>query len=191
MIGRTHDLAALTALNIAFLILPLMQMSLATAATAFFANFIGGLFPDIDQPTSDLWDNFRGGELISKYVCKLLGGHRNFSHSIVGVIAIGAVSAFTLQKLSTIVLIDMQIVWLCFMIGVLSHILADMPTKEGVPLFWPIMFKVGIPPFRFMRIRSGFFVEKLIVFPGLLALNAYLIYANYGKYIDLVHSLRK
>ncbi len=191
MTGRTHDMAALTALNIVFVSLPLMQMSLATAAAAFFANFIGGLFPDIDQPTSDLWDNFRGGELISKYICKLLGGHRHFSHSIVGVICIGALSAFTLQKLSSIVLIDMQIVWLSFMVGVVSHILADMPTKEGVPLFWPMMFKVGIPPFRFMRIRSGFFVEKLLIFPGLIALNAYLLYANYSKYVDLVHSLKK
>lgn len=192
MTGRTHDLAGMTALTLLIAYLPaLPHMSLATAITAFGANFLGSLFPDIDQPTSDLWDNFRGGPLLSKFVCKFLGGHRHISHSIIGVILIGALSAYFLKAISGIVLLDMQIIWASFMIGVLSHILFDMPTKEGVPLFWPIMWMLGIPPIRRLRIRSGFWVENLVVFPGLLLVNAYIVYANYGKFVDLFHSLRK
>lgn len=191
MTGRTHDLAAFTALNITFLAMPTMEMSLGTAIVAFFANFVGGLFPDIDQPTSDLWDNFRGGEIVSKYICKLLGGHRHISHSIIGVLLIGFLSDKFLSAISGIVLLDMRIIWWSFMIGVVSHILFDMPTKDGVPLLWPIKWRIGIPPFRFMRIRSGFFVEKLFIFPGLAVLNAVLIYQNYSTYIELFHSLKK
>lgn len=192
MTGRTHDLAGFTTLTFAIVLLPtLPPMTLATAISAFGANFVGSLFPDIDQPTSDLWDNFRGGPFVSKFVCKFLGGHRHISHSIVGIVLIGAISAYVLKALSSIVLIDMQIIWIAFMMGVLSHILFDMPTKEGVPLFWPIMWKIGIPPIRSLRILSGSWIENLLIFPSLLLLNAYLIYTNYGKFIDLFHSLRK
>jgi inner membrane protein len=192
MIGRTHDLAGMTTLTLLVAYLPtLPPMTMATAITAFGANFLGSLFPDIDQPTSDLWDNFRGGPLVSKFVCRFLGGHRHISHSIVGVILIGAVSAYVLKAISGIVLLDMQIIWIAFMVGVLSHIVFDMPTKEGVPLFWPMMTMIGIPPIRHLRIRSGHWVENLLIFPGLLLLNGYLIYSHYGKFIEFFHSLRK
>lgn len=52
MTGRTHDLAAFTALTIAIATTPIPHMSLATAIVAFSANMIGGLAPDIDQPTA-------------------------------------------------------------------------------------------------------------------------------------------
>ncbi len=191
MTGRTHDLAAFSALTIAFIYLPPQQMSLPTLIVAFGANFIGGLFPDIDQPTSDFWDNFRGGEFISKYVCKLLGGHRHISHSIVGILLIGSLTQIFLDKIAPIVLIDMRIVWWSFMIGVVSHILFDMPTKEGVPLFWPIRTPAGIPPLRFLRFRSGHTVENLIVFPGLLLFTGYLLYTHQEKILDFLrHYIR-
>lgn len=191
MTGRTHDLAAFTALHITFLSLPLQEMSLATAVAAFGANFVGGLFPDIDQPTSDLWDNFRGGEVIAKFICKLLGGHRHVSHSILGVVLLGFGLDKFLAWINPIVLIDMTIVWWSFMIGVVSHIIFDMPTKEGVPLFWPIKIPIGIPPVRFLRIKSGNFIETLIISPLLLLLNCYLFYWHYDKILDfLKHYIR-
>lgn len=177
MTGRTHDLAAFTALNLVFLSVPLPEMTLATLVTAFGANFIGGLFPDIDQPTSDLWDNFRGGEIIGKYFCKFLGGHRHLSHSIVGVFLIGFVVKQFLNLIHPIFLVDIDIVWWSFMIGVISHIVMDLPTKDGMPLLWPIQWKIGFPPFKFLRIRSGKFVESSIIFPLLILLNGYLIFS--------------
>lgn len=192
MTGKTHDAAGLTALLLLIAYSPsLPEMTLATAVTAFGANFVGSLFPDVDQPTSDLWDNFRWGNVVGRYVPKLLGGHRHISHSLVGILLIGSLSAILLKGLSAIILIDMYIVWVCFMIGVVSHIIFDMPTKEGVPLFWPIMWKIGIPPLRAIRIRSGFFIENMLIFPGLLLLNAYILYVHYGTFLELLHSLKK
>lgn len=122
MTGKTHDLAAFTSLVGVIIWLPaLPPMSVPTAIVAFSANFVGGLFPDIDQPTSDLWDNFRFGPIVSKILRSLLGGHRHLSHSLVGMWLIGVLSDLFLRMVSVIVLIDMEIVWYSFMIGVVSH----------------------------------------------------------------------
>ncbi len=182
MTGRTHDLAAFTALTLTFIWLPVLPpMSLATAVVAFGANFVGGLFPDIDQPTSDFWDNFRLGPFIAKIICPAFGGHRHISHSLVGVVFIGSLSYLILGALAPLILINMNIVWASFMIGMISHLISDLPTKEGLPLFWPVRWKIGIPPFRWMRIEAGEWVENFIIFPGLLLFNAYLLISNKEK----------
>lgn len=187
MTGRTHDLAAFTGLVIAIIWLPqLPEMSLATAVTAFGANFIGGLFPDIDQPTSDFWDNFRLGPFIAKIVCPAFGGHRHFSHSLIGLVVIGGAIKLLLSLLATIILIDMEIVWYAFMIGMVSHLITDFLTKDGLPLLWPLKWKFGFPPFRFMRFESGKLVESLVIFPGLLLLTGYLIYQHQTKILDFL-----
>jgi inner membrane protein len=194
MTGRTHDLAAFTGLVIAFVYLPsLPVMSLPTAIAVFGANFLGGLFPDIDQPTSDLWDNFRLGPFIAKVVCPALGGHRHISHSLVGVVLIGFLSHWVLQGIAALLTIrlDTILIWQAFMIGVVSHLVADLPTKAGVPLLWPLTWKLGIPPFRRFRFESGTWVENLIVFPGLLILTGYLLYTNQSRVLEFLHQYIK
>lgn len=190
MTGRTHDLAAFTALVIAFVYAPVIPaMSIETVIVAFGANFIGGLFPDIDQPTSDFWDNFRLGPFVAKIIVPALGGHRHISHSFFGLVLVGLGLSFLLDLILPLVLLDINgdIVWNAFMIGMVSHILTDMPTKAGVPLFWPAKFKVGIPPFKSWRMDSGKFMEKWVVFPGLLILTGYLLYEHQEKVLLFIH----
>ena len=57
MTGRTHDLAAITALAAVVLFEPLRTVSLGTALAAVLANQVGGIAPDIDQPTAPFWRN--------------------------------------------------------------------------------------------------------------------------------------
>jgi inner membrane protein len=166
-------------------------MSFATALCAFGANFIGGLFPDIDQPTSDLWDNFRLGPFVAKIICPALGGHRHISHSFIGLGIIALFSKMFLDLLGKVVLVDMNIVWTSFMIGVISHIIMDMPTKEGVPLLWPLKWKFGIPPLRFLRCESGKFVENWIIFPGLLCFTGFLLYTHQSLFLQFFHQYLK
>jgi hypothetical protein len=52
MTARTHDLAAITALGVVVLAQPPRTVTLATAIVAVFANLIGGIAPDVDQPTA-------------------------------------------------------------------------------------------------------------------------------------------
>ena len=185
MTGRTHDLAAFTALNLLMVQGPPFEISLSTAILAFSANMIGGLTPDIDQPTADLWRRLPAGTVIGKILSPILGGHRFISHSICGVILFGALSRFILDKASSVVLVDMDLVWYSFMIGFISHLIMDTFTKEGVPWLFPIPIRFGIPPLKVLRVSTGKIAERTFIFPGLLLANAYIYYKNYSFFITL------
>jgi len=81
MTARTHDLAAITALGIAVLLDPPQAVRLSTVLLAILANQIGGIAPDIDQPTAPFWRNLPEGHFAGKFFGKMLGGHRFLSHS--------------------------------------------------------------------------------------------------------------
>lgn len=184
MIGRTHDLAAFVALTGVVVYTPLQEMTLATAIVAFGANFVGGLAPDIDEPTAAVWKRVRGGSVIGKLIAPILGSHRMISHSLLGTVAVGYLLKWFLALISTVLLVDMNIVWWAFMIGFVSHLVTDAMTKEGIPLLFPLPWNIGFPPIRSLRITTGGMVEKSIIFPGLILLEVYLIYANYEKLIE-------
>ncbi len=197
MTGKTHDLASTTALILFVLFAPeyfgfvLPVMTLPTAVVAFGANFIGGLFPDIDQPTSDFWDNFRFGPLVAKVICPAIGGHRHLSHSLLGLALTGGGLKLLFEALSPLILIDFVPVWWAFMIGVVSHLATDIITKDGLPLLWPLKWRFGIPPIKALRIRAGSFMENLVIFPGLLLYTFYLIYTHQDKVLFLLKNIVK
>lgn len=191
MTGRTHDLAAFTVLNYIIATFPLPHLSLGTAFFAFSANMIGGLAPDIDQPTGDLWHKLPAGGLYSRVFTPFLGGHRHISHSILGVILFGFGAKYVLGLASHVVLVNMDIVWWSFMIGYISHIGMDVLTKEGLPLLFPLPIKFAFPPLAILRVKTGGIIEKYGVFPGLLVLNAWIIYSFYGRYLNFFHNYIK
>jgi len=184
MTGRTHDLAGFTALTLVAVTQPLQEISLPTLLVAISANFVGALAPDIDQSTATLWHRFRGGSVVGRLITPLLGGHRYISHSILGIFLFGAVTGKILELMNTFLLVDMQIVWWAFMIGFLSHLLMDTLTRDGVPWLFPIPINFGVPPLRFLRMKTGGLLEKSFIFPGLLMVNIYFIYTNYAKFLD-------
>lgn len=186
MTGRTHDLTAFTALNFLFISQPLIQTSLSTTFVAIGANLLGGLTPDIDQSTADLWNRLPAGSIIGRIISPILGSHRMISHSIIGVVIVGFLSNRFLTAINKVLLVDMNIVWIGFMTGFISHIMIDLLTREGVPLLFPIPIKFGIPPIRFLRIKTGGLIEKSIIFPTLMLANGYLIYQNYQKYLEFL-----
>lgn len=186
MTGRTHDLAAFTALGMVIATQPLPTISLATGLVAFTANMIGGLAPDIDQPTADLWRRLPVGTLIGKILSPILGGHRFISHSIIGIILFGAGAKFLLIHMGSVLLVDVGIVWWSFMIGYVSHLVMDTFTKEGVPWFFPVPIRLGVPPIRFLRISTGGLLEKSFVFPGLIIINIYIYYTYYSQILSFL-----
>lgn len=183
MTGRTHDLAAFTLLNTVFIFSTLPPMRVSTVVGALGACFIGGLFPDLDQSTADLYNRLPAGSIIGKIIAPLLGSHRLLSHSILGITIIGYLMKLLLARLGLIVLIDMNIAWWAFMIGVVSHIIMDSLTRDGVPLLFPFRWKFGFPPLKALRMKTGGLIEKLIVFPALLIVNGYLVYKFYFIYL--------
>ena len=89
MTARTHDLAAITALGLVVWINPLPDITLSTALVAILANQIGGIAPDVDQPTAPFWRNLPIGGFFGRVIDRLLGGHRFITHSILGLVLFG------------------------------------------------------------------------------------------------------
>ncbi len=83
--------------------------------------------------------------------------------------------------------IDVGIVWWGFMIGVVSHLIMDSLTEEGVPWLLPIPIKFGFPPIRRWRIKTGHWFEAGVIFPGLIAVDIWLCAANYQYLLTLFH----
>jgi inner membrane protein len=185
MTARTHDLAAFTTLTLALVYGTAPPMTLATALVALGANFLGGLFPDIDESSSKFWESIRGGRIIGKIIPPLIGGHRYITHSLIGVMLAGFLLKHLLAVVGNVVLVDMNVVWWAFMLGMWSHLLTDSITKEGVLWLFPLPYRIGFPPFKSMRIRTGGMVEKAIFFPALVLLNGYLIWQNYPLLLQL------
>ncbi len=189
MTGRTHDLAAITLLGAVLAVHPIGSVSLATGLIAVLANQIGGIAPDIDQPTAPFWRNLPAEGVIGRFVDKLLGGHRFLTHSLLGggLLAVGAY--YLLVFLHPLMpRVDNTLVWYAFLIGLISHLLMDTLTKEGVPWLLPVPIKFGLPPLKALRVTTGHFVENLIIFPALILVDIWLVSRHYHAIVAFIHS---
>lgn len=170
MKARTHDLAAITGLTIVVIaVSPLPPLHLSTLLVALLANQLGGIAPDIDQPTAPFWRNLPIGGIVGRFMTKMLGGHRFLTHSLLGVWLLGFLVQLLLGLLQPLMpTVQVEYVWWAFMIGMMSHLVMDSFTKEGVPWLLPIPVKFGFPPLRRLRITTGKAVENFVVLPLLL-----------------------
>ncbi|HEY4160549.1 MAG TPA: metal-dependent hydrolase [Candidatus Saccharimonadales bacterium] len=188
MTARTHDVAAITALLVAVLLVAPESLRLSTLLLAVLANQIGGIAPDIDQPTAPLWRNLPEGHVVGKVFGKLLGGHRFISHSLLGLALFGWLCNLLLHFLHPLMpRVDTQLVWYAFLIGYASHLVMDTTTKEGVPWLLPIPVKFGLPPLKKLRITTGKWVETCVVLPALLAVDLWLCWGHYDTLVALLH----
>ncbi len=187
MTARTHDLAAATALAVAVLAYAPESLRLSTVLVALLANQLGGITPDIDQPTAPLWRNLPEGHFIGKAFGKLLGGHRFISHSLLGLGLFAYLSNLLLHFLHPVMPhVDIRLVWWSFLIGYISHLVMDSLTKEGVPWLLPIPFKFGVPPLRSLRVTTGKALETFVILPLLLAADIWLFTSHYTTFIRLL-----
>lgn len=192
MTGRTHDMAAFTALTVIVVTQAIPHVTLATGITAVVANLIGGITPDIDQPTAPLWKNLPIGRYVGRTFDKLLGGHRFLSHSLIGAVLFGYAFHYLQVVLKpSFPHLNMDVIWWAFIIGYASHLVMDTITTEGVPWLLPIPIKFGIPPIKELRVQTGGLVERFVVFPGLMIVTIYFIYIYYDKVKLILHSYLK
>lgn len=190
MTARTHDLAAITALGAALVLAPQPSMTLSTALIGLLANQIGGIVPDIDQPTAPLWRNLPLGHFIGRVIDKLLGGHRFLSHSLIGAAIFGGLANLLLHLVQPIIPhADVQLIWYAFLIGLVSHLVMDSFTKEGVPWLLPIPVKFGFPPIPQLRLTTGKSVELFVVLPILVILDVWLCINHYPAIVAYLHHL--
>jgi inner membrane protein len=191
MTARTHDLFAFTGLTLVVVLGIVPSMSPATAICAIGVNFLGGLFPDLDKSTSQFWKHIRGGTIIGKIIAPLIGGHRNITHSLLGVFLTYTILTSILPTIGKIFLLNMEIIKYAFLIGYGSHLIADAMTTEGIPLLFPFQKMYACSPIKILRIKTGGFREKWIIFPGLLLLNGYIFYIKYAFFIAFLTNILK
>lgn len=107
------------------------------------ASVIGALLPDICHPGSAV------GRLVP-WISKptsIVFGHRTFTHSLLFLV------------LLSIVLSNKHMAFnVGLLIGVVSHYLLDMGTKNGIQLFYPLKRKIRFP----LTIKTGGKMESVV-----------------------------
>ncbi len=108
---------------------------------------LGALLPDIDHPSSILGRIFR---VISLPISKLCG-HRGFTHSLIAWLIL-LISCY--QWLPTQWGLPADLIQ-AFLLGYMSHLVADMLTPSGVPFLWPLPTRFCFPILRGKNSKRG------------------------------------
>jgi inner membrane protein len=145
---------------------------------------LGSLAPDIDNARSTIGK--RAG-IISKGI-QHFAGHRRFFHSILGLLFVG-IFIYAVQygvglllvrtgadagarqigealggsALGLSVAAGAGIAFSALLVGYFLHLVADSLTEGGVPWFWPSHLRLGFPPNRKWRFKSGSVAEPIVV----------------------------
>ena len=167
MLARTHQIIGITAGVGYYLAVAEPTYGPATFAAVIIASSIGSLLPDLDQPTAKIWDSIPYiGHSVGKASAPFFK-HRSFLHSILGMLIFGWLVSRLLQTFPEYWGISIYPVFICFIIGYITHLIADMFTVEGIPLLFPWQRMIGLPPkpFEGARIMTGKWFENLVLFP--------------------------
>lgn len=189
MTARTHDLFAFAFLTTAVAVVPPPSITLPTLFVSLVANVVGGLIPDLDQASNKLWDLLPGGNFTGNILRHLLLGHRTISHSLLGGFLLFKFLDFALPRIFNGHYVDHHFVLFSIMLGFASHLFADSLTKEGIPLFFPLGIKVGIPPIKFLRVTTDSWVEHIVVLPLVLLFVGYIFINNQVVFLNLFKNI--
>ncbi len=190
MTSRTHDMIAFASLITVASYFPPDKLSINTGVASLIGCTIGALIPDMDQATNQLWDLVPGGDSIGKIFKNLMLQHRTISHSLLGIWLLYKILEFITPRILNPNYINIGLVIVSILIGFVSHIAADMLTKDGVPLLFPLQFKIGFPPFEHLRITTGKFMEKFVIFPGVILYIVWLVTTRRDQLISLINLIR-
>jgi inner membrane protein len=166
MTGKTHQIIGLTCGLGYYLLRTNPAYHPATLAMVTVFSSIGALLPDIDNPAAKIWDTLPFGHVAGELVNPFLQ-HRNLSHSFLGLGLVGLLGYRIFFSMPVYWGVSGQAVLFAFLAAYLSHMVADMVTVEGIPLFFPHQHMYGIPPrpLQGIRIETGKWFENIIVFP--------------------------
>jgi inner membrane protein len=174
MMGRSH---ATSGALVAALIVHGFGIDDGVAAAGLVAvTTVGALLPDFDHDDAML-PRFFGplGRLVAWTVGRVFG-HRGITHSLLGLGLLTIVLSFA-------PMITPLPWWvsLGLLIGCAVHIVGDMLTVSGCPLFWPADRR-----FRLARFRTGSLFETAVLCPLMgLAAGAVLVLSLDGMTIPL------
>lgn len=189
MTAKTHDAFAFASLITVAVIYPPQELNVITLLVAIVGNIVGALIPDMDQAGNRLWDLLPAGNFIGKIFRRIFYKHRTITHSLLGFYLIYQLLNWVLPRLLNPDFIDPYVVLWSIMIGYASHLLADSLTKEGLPLFFPINWNLGFPPFEFLRITTGKWVENYLVLPLVIIYTFFIIIFFQWQFAEILKLL--
>ncbi|TQR18250.1 metal-dependent hydrolase [Psychrobacillus soli] len=157
MTGKTHIIGGITA-------------SLAFAQTANYeaillvgGGVVGALIPDICHGGSKIG---RKLPLLSKIISTIFG-HRSFTHSLLFLFLMGILLNSFVTNESIVAGI---------LVGMASHYILDMATKNGIKLLYPFKVRVRFP----ITTKTGGAVEDVVF----AALSLLTVYFGYGVFVE-------
>ncbi|KKQ18846.1 MAG: Membrane protein containing DUF457, transmembrane [Berkelbacteria bacterium GW2011_GWA1_36_9] len=179
MTGKTHQILGLTAGLTYYFASSEPTYAPATFGAVLVFSYLASLLPDIDQPTGKLWHMLPFGHTLGKISDPFLE-HRNITHSLLGIVLVGVGFYYLFKTFPPYWGIDTQIVFTSSIIAYLSHLLADMFTNIGIPVFFPYHRFFGIPPKPFdgARVATGKWFENMIIFPIVTILFLIIVFSN-------------
>ena len=158
MTGKTHIIGGLAAG------LAISQLTNYDPVLLVGAGVVGGLIPDICHGGSKIGRTF---PLVSRLV-NILFGHRSFTHSLLFLIIVAVLlHTYLLNEAVTVGVL----------IGMVSHYVLDMSTKNGIKLFFPVTIRIRFP----LTTRTGGKVEELVLV-ALSLISVFFGYDAFGYY---------
>jgi inner membrane protein len=160
MTGKTHIIGGLAA-SLAY-----AQFITYDPVLLVGAGVVGALIPDICHGGSKIGRTF---PLISKLI-NVIFGHRSFTHSLLFLFIV----SLLLKSFVTNEAVTEGI-----LVGMVSHLVLDMMTRNGIKLLFPFKIRVRFP----LTTRTGGTVESLVL-AALSVLSVYFGYEAFGVYLQ-------
>ena len=132
------------------------NLNILASPIYIFSTIIGALIPDIDYTKSTIGKIFRP---ISKYLNRRFG-HRTITHSLLAMFGSFLLSAFIESTFY-----DQTKISKIYLLGFFSHLVLDMMTVQGVPLFYPFLRNpCVIPGNPNARFKTGNLYSETMIF---------------------------
>lgn len=152
MTGKTHIVGGVASC------MAIASVTSHEPATLVVAGAVGGLLPDICHGGSKIG---RKLPILSKIVNTVFG-HRTFTHSLLFLL---------LAWIALEIFIPIDAVKVGVLVGMISHLILDAATKNGIKLLYPFKITVRFP----ITTKTGGVVEYIVLF-ALTLITVY--YAN-------------
>lgn len=164
MTGKTHQLIGFVSVYSVALVLGVGGINVQTFIACILLISLGSLTPDLDNDKNRIYTLIPlGQKTFSEVFEKVFGKHRSVSHSFFGMAILGWISHWLIFKIPVENGLAHEFLWGAYMISMISHVTADMYTRDGVPLLWPFKITFYGIPIKPLRIRTGSWVEMVVV----------------------------
>lgn len=186
MTGKTHQLIGFTSVYSLALALNQVEMNVQTFLVCFILISLGSLTPDLDNEKNKIYTLVPiGHKTFSEIFERVFGKHRSISHSFLGIGILGYITYQLFSRIPEENGLNAAYLWWSLMVGIVAHIGADMYTRDGVPLLWPLKINFYGIPIKGLRVRTGSWVEFVIVTSGAFLVLALVTYLFWDRVVRL------